>query len=330
MKAIHVNWTKPYFERQRLRGHGFEVMKNSTSSTYELTDFQILYTMFSIANWKKYNGPIKLYTDTVGANYYQSVGILDMYDEVDVKFLNGYSKSNVDAAYFWTSGKIKCLANMVEPFVFLDQDMIINQKLPDWSYDNDLTIAHWEIGRGYYYFDKEKFENEITHVPWIKNYDVNDWSPNTSYLQFNNPDIIKEYHEWHKHLVTTEPYHNIPEWFWLLTDQGILGHIIRENDYKVNTLTQKIALAHHNRNDNENQDRYKGKAEKWYKPLNTDDNKEIDHHHVWLDKIGYNLDKNKYNELTNFWFSKLIEMGYSDNLHKDIFKKYWDEYNKNN
>ena len=40
MKGIHVNWTKPYFERKRLRGHGFEIMKNSTSETYELQTFK--------------------------------------------------------------------------------------------------------------------------------------------------------------------------------------------------------------------------------------------------------------------------------------------------
>ena len=217
---------------------------------------------------------------------------------------------------------------MTEPFVFLDQDMIVKGKLPDWTYDNDITIAHWEIGRGYYYFTKEKFENEITHVPWIKNYNVNDWSPNTSYLQFNNADIIKEYHEWHKKLVTTNG-EEIPEWFWLLTDQGILGHIIRENDYKVNTLSQNIALAHHNNVNGDN--RYKGKAEKWYKPLDTDDNRiEVDHHHVWLDKIEYNYKKEIYDEWSNYWFSELIRMGYSDNLHNEIFKKYWDEFNKNN
>ena len=32
------------------------------------------------------------------------------------------------SAYFWTSGKIKCLAHQTEPFVFLDQDMIIRNK----------------------------------------------------------------------------------------------------------------------------------------------------------------------------------------------------------
>ena len=334
MKAIHVNWTKPYFERQRLRGHGFEVMKNSTSNTYDLTDFQILYTMASIIEWKYHMeqedgrpGPIKLHTDTVGANYYQSLGILDLYDEVDVNFLNGYSKSNIDAAYFWTSGKIKCLAHQNEPFVFLDQDMIINEPLPDYTYENDLTIAHWEIGRGYYYFDKEKWDKEIKHIEWPKNYDENDWSPNTSFLQFNNIKILREYHEWHKKLVTTNG-EDIPEWFWLFTDQGILGHIIRENDYKINTLTNKIALSHHNTTLDD--ERYKGKAEKWYLPENPDLDKETSFDHVWLDKIGYNQDSKKYDVLKNHWFQLIVGRGYSSFLHNERFKKYWDEFNKNN
>ena len=67
----------------------------------------------------------------------------------------------------------------------MDNDMIIKEKLPEWTRTDDLTIAHWEIGRGYYYFDKEKFEKEITHTPWIDNYNVDDWSPNTSFLCFN-------------------------------------------------------------------------------------------------------------------------------------------------
>ena len=191
MKAIHVNWTKPYFERHRLRGHGFESTKNLKSETYNIPDSQILFTLLSIAYWKEYNGPIKLYTDSIGASFYQRFGLLDLYDEIDIKYLNNYSKSKIDPAYFWTSGKIKCLANQTEPFVFLDNDMIIKQKLPEWVRTDDLTIAHWEIGRGYYYFDKEKWEREITHIPWIENYNVDDWSPNTSFLCFNNIDLLK-------------------------------------------------------------------------------------------------------------------------------------------
>jgi hypothetical protein len=275
--------------------------------------------MVSAANWKKHNGPIKLYTDSIGASFYQRFGLLDLYDEVDINFLNGYSKSNVDAAYFWTSGKIKCLAHQTEPFVFLDQDMIIRDKIPGWVRTNDLTVAHWEIGRGYYYFDKEKFESEITHIPWINNYNVDDWSPNTSFLCFNNMDLLKEYHEWHKKLVTTNG-ENIPEWFWLLTDQGILGHIIRENDYHVNTLTQKISLSHHNNTNGIN--RYKGKAEKWYFPTQPSF-QELPFEHVWLDKINTESLRNKK------YFKELVdELNMSHYLTDVRWSTYWDDYHE--
>jgi len=329
MKAIHVNWTKPYFNRHRLRGHGFESIKNLHSETYNQLDSQLLYTMLSALYWKKNNGPIKLYTDSVGASFYQRFGLLDLYDEVDIKFLNNYSKTNIDPAYFWTSGKIKCLAHQTEPFVFLDQDMIIREKLPKWVRVNDLTIAHWEIGRGYYYFDKEKFENEITHVPWIENYNSDDLSPNTSFLCFNNMDLLNEYHNWHKHLVKTEPYHNIPEWFWLLTDQGILGHVIRENDYKVNTLTQRVSLSHHNTIDTAT--RYKGKAEKWYSFIDPEYDeidekpKEVEFEHVWLDKI------NTQNLKTKKWFKELVEIfDYGLHLTDVRWAKHWNNYHASN
>ena len=54
MKAIHVNWTKPYFEKHRLRGHGFEVIKNIKSDTYVQPDYQLLYTIYSALSWKKH------------------------------------------------------------------------------------------------------------------------------------------------------------------------------------------------------------------------------------------------------------------------------------
>ncbi len=329
MKAIHVNWTKPFFEKDRLRGHGFEAIKNIKSETYTQPDYQLLYTILSALNWKKYNGPIKLYTDSIGASFYQRFGLLDLYDEIDIKFLNNYSKSDIDAAYFWTSGKIKCLAHQTEPFVFLDQDMIIRETLPDWVRTKDLTIAHWEIGRGYYYFDKEKFEKEITHVPWIENYNVDDWSPNTSFLCFNNMELLRKYHKWHKHLVNTHGKTNVPEWFWLLTDQGILGHIVRENDFKVNTLTQEIALSHHNTIDLST--RYKGKAEKWYSLINpdydhiNDREKEVVFEHVWLDKINtQNLEIKK-------WFKEIVEqLDGSKYLDSEVWYKHWIDYHENN
>jgi hypothetical protein len=330
MKAIHVNWTKPYFERHRLRGYGFKTTRDIPSSTYDQPDYQILYTILSILYWKLHNGPIKLYTDSVGAAFYQQFNILDLYDEVNINFLNGYSKTNIDPAYFWTSGKIKCLANQAEPFVFLDQDMIIRSPLPDYIMQDDLTVTHWEIPRGYYYFEKEDWEQEISHIPFPQNYSTLDWSPNTSFLLFNNLTLLKEYHDWHKKLVDTKGA-SVPEWFWLLTDQGILGHVVREGDYKINTLTDKIYLADSNYGNSET--RYKGQAENWYYPVsevNYNKDTDISWEHVWIDKIHYGWVPEYKEKQTQRFFEEIIHLKHEDYLMHPRFNKYWDEYNSKN
>ena len=326
MRAIHVNWTKPFFERHRLRGHGFETTRNIKSDCYDQPEYQILYTILSALHWKRLNGPIKLYTDSIGLEFYQQFGISSLYDDIDIDFLNGYSKSKVDPAYFWTSGKIKCLAHQTSPFVFLDQDMIIRNKLPNYIFERDLTVTHWEIPRGYYYFEQPDWEREIKHIPFPENYNTSDWSPNTSFLYFKNLNLLREYHDWHKKLVNTNG-EEVPEWFWLLTDQGILGHVIREGDYTVETLTDKIFLA--NSNYSTKQERYKGKSEAWYYPIDSSKHKENDIHweHVWFNKIHLGNNEELKHRETFRYFKEIIEFEGSKYLTHSRFKKYWDEYN---
>jgi hypothetical protein len=136
-------------------------------------------------------------------------------------------------------------------------------------------------------------------------------------------DLLKEYHEWHKKLVTTKG-ETVPEWFWLLTDQGILGHIIRENDYNTNTLTNKIALAHHNTTSGNK--RYKGKAEKWYTPEKPSPEREVRFEHVWLDKI------NTENLHTQEWFNEIVNnFQRPDIVSNDVrWRKYWEAHDKDN
>jgi hypothetical protein len=328
MRAIHVNWTKPFFHRDRLRGHGFNTTRELKSETYDQPDYQILYTMLSVVHWKELNGPIKLYTDSVGLAFYQQFRIPELYDWIDINFLNGYSKTDVDPAHFWTSGKIKCLANQTSPFVFLDQDMIIRSKLPDSILKSDLTVTHWEIPRGYYYFSEDDWKKDISHIEFPEGYQCLDWSPNTSFLVFNNLKILREYHDWHRKLVNTNGS-DTPEWFWLLTDQGILGHIIRQGDYNTNTLTDKIYLADSNYGSEST--RYKGQSENWYYPMNPDYTKEnISWEHVWIDKIHYGWLPDYKEKQTQRFFEELIFLGYSEYLRHSRFVKYWNEYGSKN
>ena len=38
MKGVFVNWTRPYQERSRLRGHGLKIHRPQTSNEYTTTD----------------------------------------------------------------------------------------------------------------------------------------------------------------------------------------------------------------------------------------------------------------------------------------------------
>jgi diadenosine tetraphosphatase ApaH/serine/threonine PP2A family protein phosphatase len=281
MKGVHVNWTRPFFERHRLRGHGFKIQRELQDS-YTQPTYQILYTVLSVLRWKQFNGPIKLYTDTIGLQFYQSIGVDKLYDEINTEILDNYTE--IDAAHFWTSGKIHCLQFETEPFTFLDQDFIVRGKIP--SHPTDLAVGHWEIPRGYYYFTREQFNREVSHYKLPDDYNPNAWIPNTSFMQVNNIEVIKNYVEEHKKMVSTNQ--EVPEWFWLLTDQGVLGHTIRHFNYSVDSLTDKIFLSDSDYGSEST--RAQGLSEAWYYPMNANlDKDSLEWEHVWLAKVVYGL-----------------------------------------
>lgn len=282
MKAIHVNWTAPFFNKSRLRGHGFKIFRSHDSDEYFQPEYSILTTILSALWWKKNNGPIKLYTDSVGLEYYKKVGLAGLYDEIDTRTLDNYK--DVDPAYFWTSGKIRCLKEEKEPFVFLDQDFIVRTRFPESN--EPLIIGHWEIPRGYYYFNEEMFKNEVTHCEFPKNYNTSALVPNTSFLAFTDLRIRNLYVKMHSDLVKNNGKY-VPEWFWLLTDQGILGHAIRESGTAVGTLTDRVYLSD---SDHSNiKGRSHGLSEAWY-TFTTPKKDLVSWEHLWYMKAVFSDD----------------------------------------
>lgn len=280
MKGIFVNWTEPFKERHRLRGHAFKVYRDNNFEEYTTTDQEILYTILSVGYWKKYNGPTKLYTDHTGYDYYKKLNLLCLWDEIDVETLSNYK--SVDGGQFWTSGKSYCIGLEKPPFVFLDLDFIVRQKLPDWVYSSDVCIPYWEIPRGYYYPTKEQFDS-IKHWKPKDNFSYNMLIPNTSFLYINHLGVQKEYLEEHLKAVNTKD--EIPEWFWLVTDQGLFGQSLRNNNVLPQTLTDKVFLADFERGGSD-----VGRAESFFYQLNHDKSKdELNWFHVWFRKITYNI-----------------------------------------
>lgn len=111
-KALHVTSTAP--SRQR-----------NPNLQFQVDDFDLLCTILSALMWRRHNGPIKLYTDSVAYDYYKRAGILDIYDGgVDTDVLD-HLPDNINYEIFWASGKLFALRNEGAPIAIIDTDLIV-------------------------------------------------------------------------------------------------------------------------------------------------------------------------------------------------------------
>jgi len=315
MKGVFVNWTKPFIERKRLRGHAFKMYREMLSDEYTTSDEEILFTILSVGYWRKYNGATKLYTDKIGLSYYIKNNMLDLWDEIDVKTLENYDK--VDAGQFWTSGKSYCVGIEKGTFCFMDLDFIVRQKLPDWVFNSDITIPYWEIPRGYYYPTEEQYK-DIKHWTPPTDYSYKMMIPNTSFLYINNKLVQSEYLKDHQEAVNTQD--EIPEWFWLVTDQGLFGQVLRRYNVNVQTLTDKVFLSDH-----EGYDPKVGLSCGYYYQVEHDKSKDdMRWWHVWTRKVLYNLNEDvRVNDCKEFYREIVQELPmYKHLLNNPRLEKY--------
>jgi hypothetical protein len=251
-----------------------------------------------VGYWKKLNGPTKLFTDITGFDYYRKNNLLKLWDEIDVHTLENYDY--VDAGQFWTSGKSYAICQQEGPFVFLDLDFIVRHKLPDWVFESKVTIPYWEIPRGYYYPTEEQY-SEIKHWKPKEGYSYKMLIPNTSFLYINEPNVQKEYLEEHAKAVNTKD--EVPEWFWLVTDQGLFGQSLRNNNVTPQTLTDRVFLS-----DTEYFTSEIGRAVPFFYSLEHDKSKDdIDWEHVWFRKIVYNYDENERVKDCKRFYKEIID-----------------------
>ncbi|MFW6009313.1 MAG: DUF6734 family protein [archaeon] len=133
MRAFHAHWTKP----QMIDGK----LKNE--------DYDILMTILSALNWKKYMGEIKLYTDTKGIELYEKYGILDIWNDIDINTLNNIPDT-IDTRY-WAAGKLIALEQEPLGSVSIDRDFIIWDDINNYLSDSSVIGAHFENKYDFYY-----------------------------------------------------------------------------------------------------------------------------------------------------------------------------------
>jgi len=112
LKALHINWTKPFFARN--------------GGEYFIEDFEILTTILSALKWREKNGSIKMVTDRVGFEFYTRNKMTSLWDDgIDVIL----DSINEDASMFWAAGKLHALSREAAPVAVIDTDFIVWEEI---------------------------------------------------------------------------------------------------------------------------------------------------------------------------------------------------------
>lgn len=283
MKAIFVNWTAPFFHKQDAQGYNKLKMFDLPDTEYDIVDYELLIQEVAVRRAKKHIGHTKLYTDMVGYEFYKKKGMLSLWDEVDVDTLESFNNDypNVNPGRFWTTGKSIVMGKEPVPYLFLDLDFIVRDNLPSWVWNYDVVHTQWEIQRGEFFV----FEHQLEQMGGIPDFVQNMMMPNTSFVFMNNEKLRDEYYKKHIDLITRE-YVHIPEWLWLIADQGILGYSIRKLNCVAESIENRLYLSYPELP--VLGPKSPGKGLFWVKdPDRIDHTENMNYYHVWLDKYYF-------------------------------------------
>lgn len=170
--ALHVNSTAPFFSR-------------NPSGDYFIEDFDLLTTALSALSWRKLGNKIVMATDKKGKQYYDKIGICDLWDEV-VDIIPS-DLEGIDPQMFWASGKILALREFNSPISLIDTDFIL-WDMPILS--GEITVAHFEQVGNEIYPDKDYFMMKDYIFP---EFNWNVMASNTAFLHINSEDFKQYY-----------------------------------------------------------------------------------------------------------------------------------------
>ena len=89
LRALHSNWTRPFFGR-------------SPDRPYAIEPFELLTTALSALAWRRENGPIRMICDSKAQQYYDSLGLSFLWDEGVHPLLDAIP-ADVNPMAFWAS-----------------------------------------------------------------------------------------------------------------------------------------------------------------------------------------------------------------------------------
>lgn len=241
------------------------------------TTLGLVVQLLSILSWKSKYGKIELYTNEAHLEDLREHGIDKLYDKIDTATL---ASVDVDRERWWAFGKIQIAAHLEPPFVILDTDLWITDRLNFNQYDT-YQAYHYEVifgahpGNSYIIDPRPLLPEE-----WKNRWDLQVAPTNTAILFINNQDFAKEWYETSKTIATLSKSIDIEEElshsaYMTFLEQRLLPMLAAEKELPYSTLVTPKYLAHAMLSDgNEWQPKYS----EWSDAIKAEFNKIV---HIW-------------------------------------------------
>ena len=167
--------------------------KKDRFGDFKLDRFEILTLVISALEWRKFNGEIKLVTDSFGRNYFKTLGILDVWNEIETS-LDALDSLNINEEIFWAGAKIFALHLQRAPIVMLDLDFVCWQQIDFERFEKNIAVIHREDVNNFVYPSQDYFSMRAG-FKFPKNLDWKERACNTAFAYFGAQDLIARYYE---------------------------------------------------------------------------------------------------------------------------------------
>lgn len=225
--AHHIDWTKP-----------------SKGNIYPSGDIELLTAVYSALKWKKHNGQIILHTDSAGYAKYSEMGLLDIWDSVEVDILNNYDFSDVNYKSFWAAAKVAVIDKVDLPAFIIDLDFVVMDTLSRTNFDNTSDLAIHNLEKINTSILKEIYLNQDKLlIPEGYNFPTGlDWNVNATTCNFyymNSASLRDEYvSEAFKFMRKNPTNRMIFE--MVFAEQRLLMMLAKKNNCNINLMLNQL------------------------------------------------------------------------------------------
>lgn len=209
-----------------------------TNQSYpqQITSSEIALMWINGMIWKIKNPniPLFLYTDLETLETLEKYNITDCWNKIDTNLLK--EDIGINKSIFWSNSKFRVYKEMVEPFIFIDCDILIWDDITKWNIFNyDLVTSYKEELSLSCYTDPNEMISEypIDYKSEWKNMPLN-----ASFVYFNNDNLREKYVnigiDWMKGCSTNEK--NLNKFSVYFIEQRFLSELAIDNNINQTTL----------------------------------------------------------------------------------------------